>query len=45
MRRILCALSLIGLLAAPAAAQAPTYPVVRPGVGLTFPADHGAHPA
>ena len=45
MRRILCALSLIGLLAAPAAAQALTYPVVRPGVGLTFPADHGAHPA
>lgn len=30
--------------AAPAAAQAPTYPAVRPGVALRFPADHGAHP-
>jgi predicted secreted hydrolase len=45
MARILAALSLIMLLTAPAAAQAPTYPVVRPGVRLAFPVDHGAHPA
>jgi predicted secreted hydrolase len=26
-------------------AAAPPYPVVRPGIRLAFPADHGAHPA
>lgn len=33
------------LLAAVAAAPASDYPVVRPGIALRFPADHGAHPA
>ena len=28
-----------------AAPAAPDYPVVRPGVALVFPRDHGAHPA
>ena len=32
------------LLAAAAAPAAAPYPVVRPGVTLRFPADHGAHP-
>ncbi|MEG8057301.1 carotenoid 1,2-hydratase [Sphingomonas sp. 22L2VL55-3] len=30
--------------AAPAATPPATYPVVRPGISLRFPADHGAHP-
>ena len=35
----------LGLVAAAAAAPAAApYPVVRPGVTLRFPADHGAHP-
>ena len=42
MRRLLFALLLIAL---PAAAQGPAYAPVRPGVALTFPAGHGAHPA
>jgi predicted secreted hydrolase len=33
-----------GLLAA-AALPAPDYPVVKPGVAIRLPADHGAHPA
>ncbi len=33
---VLCALLLVG---------ASSYPVVRPGINLGFPADHGAHPA
>lgn len=42
-----CAAFVLGamLLAAPARAEAPAFPVVRPGVILTFPADHGSHPA
>jgi len=39
MRVLLAAAALAGL------AAAPPYPVVRPGIHLTFPADHGAHPA
>ncbi|RZL51614.1 MAG: carotenoid 1,2-hydratase, partial [Sphingomonas sp.] len=31
--------------AAPAATPPAPYPVVRPGISLRFPADHGAHPA
>lgn len=42
MRRIACLLALF-LLAA--ARPANDYPVVRPGVPMAFPADHGAHPA
>ena len=44
MRRLLLAL-ILALGAIPAVAQAPAYPAVHPGVALTFPADHGAHPA
>lgn len=39
MRRVAAAIALAGL------AAAPPYPVVRPGIRLSFPADHGAHPA
>ena len=35
----------LALLAAAATAAPATYPVVRPGVAMRFPADHGAHPA
>lgn len=45
MRRLMAMLALLAALAAPAFAQAPTYPSVLPGVALRFPADHGAHPA
>lgn len=45
MRWLLALLTLLAVCVAPAAAQAPTYPAVRPGVALRFPADHGAHPA
>ncbi|MGH6997511.1 MAG: lipocalin-like domain-containing protein, partial [Phenylobacterium sp.] len=45
MRWLLALLTLLAACVAPAAAQAPTYPAVRPGVALKFPADHGAHPA
>lgn len=41
MRGLLVALAGVAI-ASPAAT---TYPVVRPGVVLRFPADHGAHPA
>lgn len=40
MRRTIATLLLAAL---PAATQAP-YPIVRPGISMTFPADHGAHP-
>ncbi|HEX8445897.1 MAG TPA: carotenoid 1,2-hydratase [Sphingomonas sp.] len=36
---------LLALLLLAAAAPATDYPVVRPGVPIAFPADHGAHPA
>jgi predicted secreted hydrolase len=36
---------LLAALALLAAAPAADYPVVRPGIVLRFPADHGAHPA
>ncbi len=39
MRALLAAVAAIGL-----TAPAP-YPVVRPGIHLSFPVDHGAHPA
>jgi predicted secreted hydrolase len=39
MLRAAAALALV------AVAAAPPYPVVRPGIRMTFPADHGAHPA
>lgn len=42
--RLLAALLALLLIAAPVAAQAPVYPEVRPGVPLSFPRDHGAHP-
>lgn len=45
LRRLMLLLIVLGALVAPAAAQAPIYPAVRPGVALRFPADHGAHPA
>ena len=45
LRRLIATLAVLAGLAAPAAAQAPTYPAVVPGVALRFPADHGAHPA
>lgn len=38
MKRFAAALALAGL------AAAPPYPVVRPGIRLAFPRDHGAHP-
>ncbi|GGE12149.1 carotenoid 1,2-hydratase [Aureimonas endophytica] len=44
MRRLL-ALLLVLLGALPALAADIAYPVVKPGVALAFPADHGAHPA
>ena len=45
MGRLLAGLmATLALLGTPAAAQAPDYPMVRPGVSLSFPADHGAHP-
>ena len=45
MRRMLLAwLALLAAWAAPALAQAPGYSAVRPGLVLTFPSDHGAHP-
>ena len=37
--------ALVGLIAAAAVAAPAPYPVVRPGIVLGFPADHGAHPA
>ncbi|TXC70154.1 carotenoid 1,2-hydratase [Sphingomonas ginsenosidivorax] len=37
--------ALIGLVAAVGVAAPAPYPVVRPGIVLRFPADHGAHPA
>ncbi|KPF65770.1 hydrolase, partial [alpha proteobacterium AAP81b] len=37
MRRLLALLALVAVAAVP-------YPVVRPGVALSFPRDHGAHP-
>ena len=40
MRRVFLALAALFLLAA-----APDYAVVKPGVALQFPRDHGAHPA
>ncbi len=40
MRRALC-LALLGL---GAAAAAPVFTAARPGVAITFPRDHGAHP-
>jgi len=42
-RRALAALALAAA-ARPALAGSVAYPVVRPGLELTFPADHGAHP-
>jgi predicted secreted hydrolase len=39
------ALIVAGGLLATAALPAPDYPVVRPGVPIRLPADHGAHPA
>lgn len=39
MRAIAAAVASAGLV------TAPPYPVVRPGIRLAFPADHGAHPA
>ena len=44
MRRGLALVAALALAAAPARAPEPSYPVVRPGVALGFPADHGAHP-
>ncbi|MFN3514238.1 MAG: lipocalin-like domain-containing protein [Phenylobacterium sp.] len=48
MRSLAAFLLAFLLAAAPAATQPgperPTYPEVRPGVPLRFPADHGAHP-
>ena len=45
MRRwMLAFLALLVGWALPAQAEAPRYPIVRPGVALRFPADHGAHP-
>ncbi len=50
MARFLAILGALLVLASPGASQPksdmrlPTYPAVRPGVALTFPADHGAHP-
>lgn len=48
MRALMAALAALLMLATPAATQGtrllPTYPEVRPGVPLRFPADHGAHP-
>jgi predicted secreted hydrolase len=40
MRHLLTGLVMASLGAAPP----PSYPVVRPGIHLAFPADHGAHP-
>lgn len=37
--------ALIGLVAAVGVVAPAPYPVVRPGIVLRFPADHGAHPA
>ena len=46
MRRVILALlALFAALVVPARAQAPGYAVVRPGVALRFPSDHGAHPS
>jgi predicted secreted hydrolase len=39
MRAIVAAIAAAGL------AATPPYPVVRPGIRLAFPTDHGAHPA
>ena len=39
MRRLVAAMALASV------AAAPPYPIVRPGIRLAFPADHGAHPA
>jgi predicted secreted hydrolase len=41
MRRLAAMLALAAMGVAPP----PSYPVVRPGIHLTFPIDHGAHPA
>ncbi len=37
--------AIVAAIAAAALATTPPYPVVRPGIRLAFPADHGAHPA
>ncbi|WP_294393910.1 carotenoid 1,2-hydratase [uncultured Sphingomonas sp.] len=42
MKRLLAVAALATLAASP---PRPPYPVVRPGIRLAFPADHGAHPA
>ena len=44
MRRLLALAGLVAAAGLAAPAPAP-YPVVRPGVVLRFPVDHGAHPA
>ncbi|MES2896634.1 MAG: carotenoid 1,2-hydratase [Pseudomonadota bacterium] len=48
MARLLAILAALLVLASPAATQTgpvlPLYPQVKPGVGLSFPFDHGAHP-
>ena len=45
MRGLVIALVALLAMATPAVSAPPAYPVVRPSVPLTFPADHGAHPA
>ena len=45
MRGLVIALAALLAIATPAVSASPAYPVVRPGVRLAFPADHGAHPA
>ena len=43
---VAAALAMTGAAPDPAApSEPPAYPVVHPGVRLSFPADHGAHPA
>lgn len=47
MRRLFAAVALLFALAGAGGAQTPTlptYPTVRPGLALSFPRDHGAHP-
>ncbi len=44
MRRPGLLVTLVAMFAAAAAPAATPYPVVRPGITLSFPADHGAHP-
>ena len=46
MRGLVIALvALLATAGTPAGSASPAYSIVRPGVRLTFPADHGAHPA